>query len=100
LTCKIGGAKIVSSLTDYRVVEKALYNDLERASISKNRIIGGISKGLAQLLGKKFIVSGSGPSLFCLYGTGKEASSGKRAVLKGFSPGDRAGWRIFAVKTA
>jgi 4-diphosphocytidyl-2C-methyl-D-erythritol kinase len=55
---------------------------------------------LGQLLGKKFIVSGSGPSLFCLYGTCKEANAARQVVLKGIPASERALWRILAVKTA
>jgi 4-diphosphocytidyl-2C-methyl-D-erythritol kinase len=90
----------VSSLRDQIDIEALLYNDLERAAISKKQIIGGISKSLGQLLGRRFIVSGSGPSLFCLYGTGREAVAGKRAILRCVPAADRAGWRIFAVRTA
>ena len=100
LTCKMPGVKIVSSLTDHRDIEAVLCNDLEDAAISKKGVIGGILKSLGQLLGKKFIVSGSGPSLFCLYGTGKEAIAAKRAILRHVPAGERAGWRIFAVRTA
>jgi 4-diphosphocytidyl-2-C-methyl-D-erythritol kinase len=100
LTSKMPGVKIFSSLKDNGLIEKALFNDLERAAISKNKAIGGILKSLGQLLGKKFIVSGSGPSLFCLYGTCKEANAARQVVLKGIPASERALWRILAVKTA
>ncbi|MBI5123795.1 MAG: 4-(cytidine 5'-diphospho)-2-C-methyl-D-erythritol kinase [Candidatus Omnitrophica bacterium] len=90
LTGRQGGAKITESM---------LCNDLEKAAIFKKRIIGNILKGLAQLLGKKAIVSGSGPSLFCLYRTGKEAKRAKEAVLSWMPERSRPGWQIFIVRT-
>ena len=76
-----------------------LYNDLEKASIAKKRIIGKILEGLAQLLKRRAIVSGSGPSLFCLYGARKEAIRARAKVLRSMPAHKRRGWQIFAVKT-
>lgn len=90
LTGRQGGAKIAESM---------LCNDLEKAAVFKKRLIGNILKGLAQLLDKKAIVSGSGPSLFCLYKTGKEARKAKEAVLRGMPARSRPGWQIFVVST-
>jgi len=100
LTCKMSDAKIVSSLTGHSGIEAMLHNDLERAAISKKAVLYGIIKSLERLLGRKFIVSGSGPSLFCLYGTGREAIAGKKAILRSIPAAERALWRIFAVSTA
>jgi len=100
LTYSRQGAKIQTPLTGYKNMEQALYNDLERATLLQKGIIGCILEGLAQLLGKKFIVSGSGPSLFCLYGTGKEAIAAKRTILRRMPANKRRGWQIFVVKTA
>ncbi len=84
---------------DYTRMEAMLYNDLESAAISKKGIIGKILKGLAHLLDKKAIVSGSGPSLFCLYRTRKEAIRAKAKVLRGVPARERLGWRIFVIGT-
>ncbi|MBI5144403.1 MAG: 4-(cytidine 5'-diphospho)-2-C-methyl-D-erythritol kinase, partial [Candidatus Omnitrophica bacterium] len=76
LTRKRDGVKIPFSLassTDFDAVESMLYNDLEDTARSKKDIIDYIIKRLALRLGKKAILSGSGPSLFCLYRTRKEA---------------------------
>ena len=101
LTGKMSGVKIsLPVLADYRGMEAMLYNDLERAAVSKKRAIGYISGSLAKLLGKKFIVSGSGPSLFCLCSTGKEAMRAKRAVLRRVPAKQRRGWLFFVVRTA
>jgi len=100
LTGQKPDVKMIASLMERGGIGTMLYNDLERAAISKKKVLSGILKGLGRLLGRSFIVSGSGPSLFCLYGTGKEAIAGKRAILRGVPAGKRKGWRIFAVKTA
>ena len=100
MTSKMPGVKIFSSLKDNGLIEKALFNDLERAAISKNKAIGGILKSLGQLLGKKFIVSGSGQRLFCLYGTRKEDAAAKNLVLRKIPPRNRRGWRLFVTATS
>ena len=97
-TCKqFGeGGRIPSKLRmDYAHIESMLYNDLERVVLLKKGVIGGISKSLAQLLGKRAIVSGSGPSLFCLYRTRREAVEARGVVLRGISARQRRGWQIF-----
>lgn len=100
LTYSQQGAKIHSPLMGYKDMEQVLHNDLERAAVLQKSIIGSILASLAQLLGKKFIVSGSGPSLFCLYGTGKEAIEAKRTILRKMPANKRRGWQIFVVKTS
>ncbi|MDP2928653.1 MAG: 4-(cytidine 5'-diphospho)-2-C-methyl-D-erythritol kinase [Candidatus Omnitrophota bacterium] len=80
---------------DYTHIESILHNDLERVVLSKKGVISSISKGLAQLLGKRAIVSGSGPSLFCLYRTRKEAVKAREIVLRGLSARQRRGWQVF-----
>ena len=80
-------------------VEAMLYNDLEEALVSKKRVIGSIIRSLEQLLGKKAIVSGSGPSLFCLYGTRREAMRARDSVLRSMPASMRNGWQIFVAGT-
>lgn len=75
-----------------------LYNDLEEAAVSKDRVTGSIIKSLAHLLGKKAIVSGSGPGLFCLYRSRREAVNAKKVVLKNLPEVSKAGI-IFVVRT-
>lgn len=84
---------------DYAQAESMLHNDLETAILAKKNGISRILKSLAQLLGKKTIVSGSGPSLFCLYRTRREAMKARDTVLKEVSARSRAGWRIFLART-
>jgi 4-diphosphocytidyl-2-C-methyl-D-erythritol kinase len=82
---------------DYKQVESMLHNDLERAVSLKKGTIGRISKRLARLLDKKMIVSGSGPSLFCLYRTRREATKARDAVLGSVRARSRIGWQMFVV---
>ena len=100
LTYGNSGVKIQALLLDGKNIETMLYNDLERAAVLKKGIIGCILESLAQLLGRKFIVSGSGPSLFCLYRTGKEAIAARRAILRSVPANTRRGWQVFVVQTA
>ncbi len=79
---------------NYEQAESLLHNDLEIAVSLKKGVIGRISKSLAQLLGKKAIVSGSGPSLFCLYRTRREAIDARDTVLRSVSARSRKGWQI------
>ena len=84
---------------DYAQVESMLHNDLERAFSLKKSVISRILKSLAQLLGKKMIISGSGPSLFCLYRTRKEAIKARGLVLKSVPERERSDWQIFIADT-
>lgn len=84
---------------DFDAVESMLYNDLEDIAKKKKDIIGKIIKRLAFCLGKKTILSGSGPSLFCLYRTRKEATRDRDILLKSVPARERKPWRVFVVKT-
>ena len=84
---------------NYAQAECMLHNDLETAVSLKKGVIGRILKSLAQLLGKRAIVSGSGPSLFCLYKSRREAIGAKDTVLRRMSAPSRAGWQIFVART-
>ena len=103
LTPKLSNAKMIlpsNKKIDYAMVEALLHNDLENTAMSKKKVLGDILRGLEQLLGKVFIVSGSGPSLFCLYRTGKEAIFAKAKVSRNVPAGQRRGWQIFVVQTS
>ena len=102
LTLRRGDARMFSPLKlrmDYAEAESMLHNDLERAILLKRSVISGISRRLAQLLGKKTIVSGSGPSLFCLYRTRREAIEARGTVLRSVNARSRMGWQIFIAGT-
>ena len=102
LTQGTDSAKIQASLRSkigYKSIERMLSNDLEPACVSEKKTTGEILEGLAQLLDRKFIVSGSGPSLFCLYKTGKEAFGAREAILRNVPARRRRGWKIFVART-
>jgi 4-diphosphocytidyl-2C-methyl-D-erythritol kinase len=54
---------------------------------------------LAASLGRKMNVSGSGPSLFCLYRTRREAERAKERLCHSVPASMRRGWRVFVVGT-
>lgn len=98
LTPRGGSVKIrlPSNLrVDYAQAESMLHNDLERAVLSENSVIGKVSNSLSRLLARKVIVSGSGPSLFCLYRTRREAIKARDVVLKSVNAPSRTLWQIF-----
>ncbi len=102
LTLTTPGVRIhpsISSSTGLRVIEAMLYNDLQCAAISEKKVLGIIIERLTASLGKKVLLSGSGPSVFCLYPSGKEALKAKAGILKKIPPQTRKRWEIFAVKT-
>ena len=102
LTRAAPGVKIrLSSINrmDLDGIEAMLYNDLQEIAVLKRNIIGNIIERLANTLGKKAILTGSGPSVFCLYGTRKEAMGAKRRFLR-FTPAAlRNGWRMLVART-
>ncbi|MDD5428411.1 MAG: 4-(cytidine 5'-diphospho)-2-C-methyl-D-erythritol kinase [Candidatus Omnitrophica bacterium] len=91
--------RYLSGSFDRGVLEKMLCNDLEDAAISKNLGLKIIIERLASSLGKKAIVSGSGPSVFCLCSTGKEAMAAKRELFKAVPAGERKEWQVFIART-
>lgn len=83
-------------LSDISRLNKLLHNDLEGIVLSREPFIRDIRNMLREKSGGSTLVSGSGPSVFGLYGTRKEAlRAGKR--LKGFPDYQR--WRMFIAKT-
>ena len=80
-------------------LESLLHNDLGDVVAKTRPIIGRIRQCLVASLGKKVMVSGSGPSLFCLYRTRKEALGAKRKLFRSVPAGRRKGWQVFIVGT-
>lgn len=102
LTGKHQDAKIRFPLAysmDFCTLESMLYNDLEKIVKSKKGVIDTIIRRLAYYLDKKAIVSGSGPSLFCLYERRGEAIKGKKRFLRSIPAREKKGWRVFIVRT-
>lgn len=102
---KLYGNKKMRSLTSFwqggkiQTLRTDLINDLERAVVVGEAGIGRMIKRLARLLDTKVTVSGSGPSLFCLYETRREAMTAKARLLKTIPAAERRGWRIFIERT-
>ena len=102
LTLKNGDVKIATRLRssmDFNDIGSMLHNDLEEIVTVKFKGISNIIERLAYSLGRKVILTGSGPSVFCIYPTGKEAIEAKKKLLGSVSARDRKGWSIFTTKT-
>ncbi|MDD5422282.1 MAG: 4-(cytidine 5'-diphospho)-2-C-methyl-D-erythritol kinase [Candidatus Omnitrophica bacterium] len=102
LTTRHCGDRIIrqsAGSMDFGEIESMLYNDLEETVIAKKETIGKVIERLASSLNKKAIVSGSGPSVFCLYRDGKEALAAKRRLLGSLPAPERASWQVFVAKT-
>ena len=76
-----------------------LYNDLQEAALKLKKSLKGIIERLADASGKRAIISGSGPSVFCLFQTGREAREAKERLLKRLSTWERNEWRIIIART-
>jgi len=80
-------------------LEALLYNDLGSVAAKQRPIIGKTLQCLASSLGKRTIVSGSGPSVFCLYRTRKEALEAQRKLFRSVPLAARKRWQVFIVST-
>jgi len=80
---------------DISALGSMLHNDLEDTVVAKKKAVGVIIRRLASLSKGRAIVSGSGPSVFCLCRTRKEALGISRAL----SYGGRTGRQIFIART-
>jgi len=85
---------------DLCTAEAMLYNDLERIVVAKYGAIRALIGRLATLVGKKAILSGSGPSVFCLCATRKEALEARRILLRHVPARAKRRWRTFIAKTS
>jgi 4-diphosphocytidyl-2-C-methyl-D-erythritol kinase len=104
LTRRSVDAKIAARLKtalDIGALRSMLHNDLEDTVVAKTKAVGVIIRRLASLSGGRAIVSGSGPSVFCLCGTRKEALYISRALSRGSRPGRgrMTGRRVFIART-
>ena len=102
LTLKNDNVKIATRLRssmDFNDIGSMLHNDLEEIVTVKFKGISNIIERLAYSLGRKVILTGSGPSVFCIYPTGKEAIDAKKKSLGSIPARDRKGWSIFTTKT-
>ena len=102
LTLKNGGVKInprLSNSMGFDDFESMLHNDLEEIVTVKNQAILKVIERLASSLDRKVILTGSGPSVFCIYPTGKEVMEAKKKLLGSMPARERKSWRIFTAKT-
>ncbi len=98
LTWASGGDKMAFPKR-WNDAEGLLWNDLESVVAGKRPVIGKIIQCLASSLGKRAIVSGSGPSVFCLYKTRKGATQAKERLFRSVPARARKRWQAFIVET-
>ncbi len=98
LTTPRGDDKITlpESFSDF---EGMIHNDLEAAAVNKRPIIGKVIECLASSLCRRAMVSGSGPSVFCLCRTRREAMKAKGKLFKSVPKRSRKLWQVFIVET-
>jgi len=100
LTTKGGVDTILTPIKDIceiTFLKTLLHNDLEKIIISREPLIKDIKKALLKRGNSNTLVSGSGPSVFGIYSTRKEALRAKQDYLEHFS--NPKGWRIFIART-
>jgi 4-diphosphocytidyl-2-C-methyl-D-erythritol kinase len=98
LTTHKGGAKITLP-KHWNGLDSLLHNDLGCVVAKTRPVIGKVIQCLVASLAKKAIVSGSGPSIFCLYRTRKEALAARKKLLRSVPAGKRKLWQVFIVGT-
>ncbi len=98
LTNGQGGVKMTIP-KDWNSLERLLHNDLEAVVAAKKPVVGIIIKCLASSLGRRAMVSGSGPSVFCLCSTRKEAIKIRLKLFRSVPGVSRKRWQVFIVET-
>jgi 4-diphosphocytidyl-2-C-methyl-D-erythritol kinase len=73
---------------------KYLFNSLEKVTENEHPVVRRIKEKLAKLGLKSILMSGSGPAVFGIVSSRKEAVTLNRRLSKGNSP-----WRIFVTRT-
>jgi len=94
--------KISASLLrsmNFNALESMLYNNLEEIASAKNPVTGSILERLAYSTGRRTIITGSGPSVFCLCRTRKEAIRAKESFLGSAPAVEKKDWQVFVTKT-
>jgi len=102
LTRKFDDVKInlpLTDRTDFSTLRSMLHNDLEEIAVAKEAVIGRIIERLVSSLCQKAIVSGSGPSVFCLYRSRKEAMRDKIRLLRSVPVKESRAWQVFIAGT-
>ncbi len=74
-------------------------NDLEEAALKKAPLVGKLKAALEEMGLTHSLVSGSGPSVFSLFGRRKEAVRAKKTLIKHFPFVRNKGWQIFIIPT-
>lgn len=96
---RFSGSVTIKLPKDWKGLQALLYNDLGDVVAAQDPVIGKNRQCLVSSLGKRIIVAGSGPSLFCLYRTRKEAITARTRLLRRVPARMRRRWQVFVVTT-
>lgn len=80
-------------------IKDFIANDLEGVVLEKEPLVGRIKKALKNICRARSLVSGSGPGVFSLFETRKEAVRAKKLLIRRFPVVKDKGWQIFIVPT-
>ena len=76
-----------------------LINDLEPFVFKQEPLVAKVKRAFEKIGIKNSLVSGSGPSVFALFGKRKEAEKARRLLIKSFPFLKGKGWQVFVVPT-
>jgi len=88
-----------SGALGYNIMERLLFNDLERAVADISPLVARIKDFINGLGLSLTLVSGSGPGIFSLFKKRKEALFAQKALTEGLPFVRKKGWRTFVVST-
>ena len=83
---------------DLAGLNKLLYNSLEKVALGRCLEIGRLKEALFNLGTGGSLVSGSGPAVFCLTRTRREAIVTQKKLKKGVLA-DKKDWLIYVART-
>lgn len=102
LTKRVSDATITSSrMFGQRAgrLMSILHNDLQQVVVARKKTVASLIQRLATSSGHTAIISGSGPSVFCLFAQRKEVIRAKERFVRNLAAHDKARWRIFVAGT-
>ncbi len=96
---KIRGDDKIPLSKNWDKIKNLSHNDLESVVVAKRPVIGKIIRCLGSSPDGGAMVSGSGPSVFCLCRNRREAMEAKKRLFASVPERVRASWQVFLVET-
>jgi len=84
---------------DFGLIKRTTYNRLEDPAFHRDPGLDALKSNLIELGMEGALLSGSGPTIFGITKTRKEAARLKGRVLKGVIGADTKGWQMFIART-